>query len=67
VACSGCELARYEDREINADNVFEFSTRGRLFSENGFLQHFIRCKHAQAVWGLSSKTNDEWNLRHVRG
>ncbi|KAH7390026.1 hypothetical protein BKA66DRAFT_526959 [Pyrenochaeta sp. MPI-SDFR-AT-0127] len=67
VACSGCELARYEDREINADNVFEFSTRGRLFSENGFLQHFIQCKHAQVVWGLSSKTNDEWNLRHVRG
>ena len=52
ISCKGCHVVLLERLRMN-DYVKSAQKRNRVYSEEGFLEHFRWCKQAQILWNCS--------------
>lgn len=55
VSCVGCQLAMEKQIIGTRDTDWGYAARNKLYSREGFLDHFRWCEQAQVVWNLSRK------------
>lgn len=49
VSCAGCQLA-VEEGILTHTGAWAGEIRDMVYSRDGFLKHFVRCKQAQVLW-----------------
>lgn len=55
LCCNGCQIDLEESIRTSRINDSVFSLRDRVYSRDGFIEHFQRCPKAQSLWGSSNE------------
>ncbi|EHK15319.1 uncharacterized protein TRIVIDRAFT_38294 [Trichoderma virens Gv29-8] len=55
VSCAGCQLALEKDIIGSRGDKWAFEARDKVYSQDGFLEHFRWCEQAQLLWRSSSE------------
>ncbi|KAE8155746.1 hypothetical protein BDV40DRAFT_283009 [Aspergillus tamarii] len=53
VCCSGCQVALEEALRISRVEANAFTLRDKVYSHDGFVEHFHKCRKAQSLLALS--------------
>lgn len=59
VSCAGCQLALEKDIIGSEGEDWPFEARNKVYSRNGFLDHFRWCQQAQVLWNSSGQGSNQ--------